>query len=119
MHHACNIISAPPLFEGIFQNMDDRPKLAELQEWIRSFRTLKWMNLGIQLGLEDNALEAIKIECINKVDECRTAMFREWLRTSSKPTRKQLVDALRTMSVAEIYIADEYERSFQTHGMYR
>ena len=46
-----------------------------------SFRTLKWMNLSIQLGLEDNALEAIKIECINKVDECRTAMFREWLRT--------------------------------------
>ena len=81
MHHASNIISAPPLYEGIFQNMDDRPKLAELQEWIRSFRTLKWMNLGIQLGLEDNALEAIKIECINKVDECRTAMFREWLRT--------------------------------------
>ena len=38
---------------------------------------------------------------------------------SSKPTSKQLVDALRTMSVAEIYIADEYERSFQTHGMYR
>ena len=96
--------------------MDDRPKLAELQE---SVRTTKWYNLGIQLGLEDNDLEEIAKQNGRDVDDCRRAMFGLWLRTSSKPTRKQLLNALRTKSVAEISIADEYERSFQTHGMYR
>ena len=98
--------------------MDDRPELHELVERVRSSR---WYGLGIQLGLEDNALEEIKTECGNKIDECRRAMFREWLRTSSDCSRKQLLDALRTNSVSEIYIADEYERSFRKrrHGMYR
>ena len=98
--------------------MDDRPLLLEIVERVR---TSRWYGLGIQLGLEDSALEAIKTECGNKVNECRIAMFREWLRTSSDCSRKQLIDALRTNSVAEIYIADEYERSFQErkHGMSR
>ena len=98
--------------------MDDRPELHELVERVR---TIRWHGLGIQLGLEDNALEGIKAECGNKIDECRTAMFREWLRTSSDCSRKQLLDALRTHSVSEIYVADEYERSFRKRrpGMYR
>ena len=96
--------------------MDDRPKLAELQE---SVRTPKWYNLGIQLGLEDNDLEEIAKQNGRDVDDCRRAMFGLWLRTSSKPTRKQLLYALRKKSVSEISIADEYERSFKTHGMYR
>ena len=96
--------------------MDDRPKLAELQE---SVRTTKWYNLGIQLGLEDNDLEEIPKRNGRDVDDCRRSMFGLWLRTSSKPTRRQLLYALRTKSVAEISIADEYKRSFQTHGMYK
>ena len=96
--------------------MDGRPKLSELQE---SVRTPKWYNLGLQLDLEDNVLEEIAKQNGRDVDDCRRAMFSLWLRTSSKPTRKQLLYALRTKSVAEIPIADEYERSFQTHGMYR
>ena len=98
--------------------MDDRPELHELIERVR---TSRWYGLGIQLGLEDNTLEGIKAECGNKMDDCRTAMFREWLRTSSDCSRKQLLDALRTQSVFEIFVADEYERSFRKrrHGMYR
>ena len=65
--------------------MDDRP---EIQELVERVRTSRWYELGIQLGLEDNALEGIKIECGNKIDECRTAMFRQWLRTSSDCSRK-------------------------------
>ena len=96
--------------------MDNRPTLAELQE---SVRTTKWYNLGIQLGLEYNDLEEIAIQNGRDVDDCRRAMFGLWLRTSSKPSRRQLLYALRTKSVAEMYIADEYERSFQTHGIYK
>ena len=98
--------------------MDDRPDFHELVERVR---TSRWYGLGIQLGLEVNTLEGIKTECGNKMDECRTAMFREWLRTSSDCSRKQLLDALRTHSVSEIYVADAYERLFckRRHGMYR
>ena len=106
---------SPTLF---LSNMEDRPELHELVELVR---TSRWYGLGIQLGLEDNALEGIKTECGNKIDECRTAMFREWLRTSSDCSRKQLLDALRTQTVSEIYVADEYERLFRKrrYGMYR
>ena len=98
--------------------MDDRPELHELVERVI---TSRWCVLGIQLGLKDNTLEGIKTECGNKIDECRTAMFREWLRTSSDCNRKQLLDALRTQSVSEIYLTNEYERSFhkKRHGMFR
>ena len=98
--------------------MDDRPELRELVEHVR---TSRWYGLGILLGLDTNTLEGIKVECGSNIDGCRAAVFREWLRTRSDCSRKQLLDALRTQTVSEIYVADEYERSFRKRrpGMYR
>ena len=97
--------------------MDARPKLAELQDRVR---TVRWHDLGIQLGLENRDLEGIAKKYGNDVDDCRRAMFVLWLDCSSKCSRKQLLHALRTNSVRENHMADEYQRFFQKtpDGMY-
>ena len=101
--------------------MDDRPNLAELQERVR---TVKWHNLGIQLGLKNSVLEGIEKRYANNDEDCRRTMFDTWLRTMPSCTRGELLQALRSRAVGENYMAVEYQRSFQkrTHsvpGMYR
>ena len=91
--------------------MDACPKLVDLEE----IRTNKWYALGLKLGIEDNDLQAIERQRGGYIDECRRAMFRKWLNTTSHPSRKQLLNALRAKAVAETTVADEYERSFQLH----
>ena len=91
--------------------MDACPKLVDLED----IRTNNWYALGLKLGIEDNDLEAIERQHRGDIDECRRAMFRLWLNTTSHPSRKQLLNALREKTVAETKIADEYERSFQLY----
>ena len=92
--------------------MDERPELKELQGRVR---TVKWHNLGIQLDLENGTLDGIAKQYGNNVEDCRRTMFSTWLSTmpSHKGTRRELLQALRSRDVAENYMADEYERSFQ------
>ena len=98
--------------------MDDRPEIAELEEHVR---TVKWYELGIQLHLDDNELKAIKLQSNNDIAECRRLMFTLWLDTSSNCSRKELLRALKTRAVAQIHLADEYQKHFSTSipGMYR
>ena len=101
--------------------MDERPELKELQERVR---TVKWHALGIQLDLQNSTLEGIAKQYANNGEDCRRTMFSTWLSTMPKCTRRELLQALRSRDVAENYMADEYERSFQerTHsvpGTYR
>ena len=97
--------------------MDDRPEISELEEHVR---TVKWYELGIQLHLDDNELKAIKSQS-NDVAECRRLMFTLWLDTSSNCSRKELLCALKTRAVAQIHIADEYQKHFSSSipGMHR
>ena len=97
--------------------MDDRPEISELEEHVR---TVKWYELGIQLHLDDNELKAIK-SLSNDVAESRRLMFTLWLDTSSNCSRKELLHALKTRAVAQIHIADEYQKLFSPSipGMHR
>ena len=85
--------------------MEDKPKLAEL---VAQVRTNKWYSLGLQLQLEDNDLEAIRLDFHN-IEDRRREMFRKWLRTVPDASRKQLLAALKTEAVAENRMAHEYE----------
>ena len=89
--------------------MEVIPNLSELDNHVR---TNKWYALGLQLGIEDNELEAIEKHRSGDIDECRRAMFRKWLHTTSNACRKELLNALRTKAVDEIAIAKEYEKLF-------
>ena len=85
--------------------MEEKPELAEL---VAQVRTNKWYNLGLQLQLKDNDLEAIRLDCYN-IEDRRREMFSKWLRTVPDASRKQLLAALKTEAVAENRMAYEYE----------
>ena len=89
--------------------MEVCPSLSELDNYVR---TNKWYALGLQLGIEDKELEAIEKHRGGDIDECRRAMFRSWLSSTSNPCRKELLNALRRKAVDEIAIAKEYEKLF-------
>ena len=87
-----------------------RPELYELQNEVM---TVHWEALGLQLGLENDQLVAIKRECFGSIADCRKEMFALWLRTKPNASRQQLLDALKTDSVAEVYMAEQYEKYIQ------
>ena len=88
----------------IYGWMDDRPDLAELAEHVR---TIHWHGLGLQLGLENDDLSSIRCSI---TEGCRTEMFNSWLKKSINATRRQLLEALRSSAVAEIHMAECYEK---------
>ena len=97
--------------------MEERPDLAELQNHVT---TTKWINLGLQLGLRDNDLKEIELK-YSDIGGCRREMLSIWLSTSPGACRKQLLEALKTDSVAEFFIAGKYNTFIQqlSRGMFK
>ena len=90
--------------------MDVRPELSEIQNRVM---TIKWEALGLQLGLKNDELVAIRQQRLSDIADYRKEMFALWLQTKPNASRQQLLDALRTNSVAEVYMAEQYEKYIQ------
>ena len=86
---------------------NSRPELLELQNQVM---TTHWEALGLQLGLENDQLQAIRQKHLDNIADCRKKMFALWLQTKPNASRQQLLDALRTNSVNEVYMAEQYEK---------
>ena len=86
------------------------PMKPELKDLVL-IRTLKWYNLGLQLGIEDSELDVIEENNPKDMDACKRKMFKAWLRITPSPCHQQLVEALQT--VGEI---SEAERLCKKHG---
>ena len=71
--------------------------------------TIKWEALGLQLGLKNDELVAIREQRLGNIAACRNDMFALWLRTKPNASRRQLLDALRANCIAEFYMAKQYE----------
>ena len=67
-------------------------------------QTVKWYNLGLQLGIEDTELDVIEENSPKDIDACKRNMFKAWLRITPSPSYQQLVEALQI--VGEISEAD-------------
>ena len=87
--------------------LNEKPSLQELCEHIRLGPN--WELFGDQLGLDSIELKSIRQ--LIKDDRYKTRkMFKLWLSTNSHPTRKQIVDTLRSNFVGMNSTADEYEK---------
>ena len=60
-------------------------------------KTVKWYNLGLQLGIEDTELDVIDQNNSKEIDACKRKMFQAWLRITPSPSYQQLVEALQTV----------------------
>ena len=88
------------------QCLDEKPSLQELCEHIRLGPN--WELFGGQLGLDSIELESI--DQLKRDDHYKTRkMFKLWLNTNSHPTRKQIVDILRSKVIGKNSTANDYE----------
>ena len=77
-----------------------KPKIKDLV----LLKTVKWYNLGLQLGIEDTELDVIEENNSKDIDTCKRKMFQAWLRITPSPSYQQLVEAL--VAVRETSEAD-------------
>ena len=73
----------------------------------------KWYDLGLNLGLPDDTLDAIKRD-LGDVDDHHRDMLKHWLKgTNPGPTGEALVAAMRSRSVGYPRLANEVETKLQ------
>ena len=57
-------------------------------------QTVKWYNLGLQLGVEDAELNVIQHNNPQDSEACKREMLSSWLKKASSPSYQQLIEAL-------------------------
>ena len=67
----------------------------------------KWYNLGLELDITPDTLDAIEVANGQNPDRCIRAMLTKWLREHNRPTWSALTEALRSRSVGLGHLADE------------
>ena len=69
----------------------------------------KWYNIGLQLGVSANDLDAIQSQFMNPEDALRE-LLKEWLKTvNPAPMWGAVVDALRNTTVGEFQLAEKLQ----------
>ena len=69
---------------------------------------VKWMDLGLELGLSYSTLEAIEVERCKRVSDCRRDMFAAWLQmrddvsTVGEPSWRVLKTALKNIKEKDV-----------------
>ena len=78
---------------------------------------VRWYNLGVQLNLRPETLEAIRAHFKDPRDQLRE-MLKIWLTTSDNPSWKILTDALKSPAMGESQLAGGLETKYcQMEGM--
>ena len=97
---------------GRYYKMDAIPKLRDLVNALHGKAT-KWYDIGIQLHLSTEELDAIKYDCRGDVNECFRNMLMKWRsKTHPLPTWSALIAALKARAVDEQVLAEELETNF-------
>ena len=71
---------------------EERPKISELATV--PIQPAQWYTLGLQLGLEEEVLNSIEQEQLDKPMKCKRAMFRKWLESNPTASWNDLIKAL-------------------------
>ena len=71
----------------------------------------KWLDIGIELNLKKGDLDSIKAR-YNNNEDCFTEMLNLWLKTTPKPTLKDLQEALRKPAVGFDQLAEDLENEY-------
>ena len=75
--------------------------------------TIKWYNIGLMLKVAVPTLERIRSQFDDPTDGLRE-MLKAWLETAEKPTWRDIVDALRGVTVGYSKLASDIETRYCT-----
>ena len=68
---------------------------------------VQWYDLGLELDISPDTLDAIEVANGQNPDRCFRAMLTKWLREHERPTWRALAEALRSPSVGQSNLAEE------------
>ena len=90
----------------------DQLTLLELLESVFS-ASPKWYNLGLRLGLQTPALDAISTRCKGDPEECLREMLKDWLNgKGTEPSWGELVKALKSTAVGLKTLAKKLQAQY-------
>ena len=69
----------------------------------------KWLDIGLELNLPMDDLNALQIKHGSDAGKCFTAMLNLWLSSNKQPTLTALIAALRERTVNRYAVAEELE----------
>lgn len=81
--------------------MDDLQKVFYLVHEVQS----KWYSIGVELRIETNVLDAIKLEFSGVPEECLYQMLRHWLKQLPSPTMRKMIQALSSEPIGENHLS--------------
>ena len=88
--------------------LNGKPSLAELCKHV-SIST-KWYQIGVLLEINSAKLDGIEKDCQGS-DMKALKMFEFWLSSNPSASRKQIIDTLKTKSIGENTVAEEYQKA--------
>ena len=68
---------------------------------------MQWYNLGLELEITPDSLDAIELANTGKPDRCFRAVLTQWLREHHRPTWTALAEALRSPAVGLSHLAEQ------------
>ena len=85
----------------------DISNLSDVLEAVWEARS-KWYNIGLKLGSSAGTLDAIKATNKENVDDCVTAMIKDWLKNGNpQPTWAAVAKALKSPMVGCGHLAEQ------------
>ena len=86
----------------LHSNSDSKPKLKDINKYVKPYAFSKWYDIGLELGVGDEEgelLDDIKSSCDDK-EECFTDMMKRWVRSESPDvTWRTLLNCLRELGL--------------------
>ena len=76
------------------------PKQRELQRHVTPQYATEWKQIGVELGLTDAKLRAIRQDNPHRITDCCNEMFSEWLRMDPTATWEKLFVAIESPAVS-------------------
>ena len=84
----------------VIVNLATKPALRDIQQHITPQYTADWREIGIQLGVADAKLRAIREDNPHSVKNCCNSMFSEWLRVDTTASWEKLLAAIKSPAVS-------------------
>ena len=93
--------------------LDSEPKLADLMNEVAAKIPSKWRDIGLQLGLDNGALDGIAVIIPGDNNYCFANVFTRWKNNNLRTypyTWLTVVQALQTAAVGESRLSEEIKR---------
>ena len=98
--------------------LDSQPELPDLMNEVAAKIPSKWVDVGLQLGLDQGVLVGIASTSLGDTHLCYSNVFSRWKNQTSTThphTWSTIVQALKTQVVGEERLADEIMSKLRSH----